>query len=149
MDRFFKKVLKQNNHCWEWQGARIKSKGQFWHGVLRRNNQGYLAHRFSWLIHNGPIPQGQFVLHQCDNPACVNPKHLFLGTQADNVQDMMNKGRHADQRGELQSNVKLSEQQVLWIRSNNHLSRKQVAEHFGVHPATITDIIKRRTWTHI
>ena len=149
MDRFFKKVIKQDSGCWEWQGARTKVKGKPWHGVLKRNGQGYLAHRFSWILHNGPIPQGQFVLHRCDNPICVNPNHLFLGTQQDNVQDMMNKGRHGDQKGILQSQAVLDDQDVYWIRQHFNLPKKYIADLFGVHPTTIADVIKRRTWTHI
>jgi hypothetical protein len=73
-----------------------------WTGKIATNGYGYLdnmlAHRASWLIHHGPIPEGLQVLHHCDNPRCVNPDHLWLGTQADNVADMMAKGRHWSQR---------------------------------------------------
>ena len=145
--KFFLKVNK-TDHCWLWTGARQTHRGALWHGVVRRNNKGYLAHRYSWIIHNGPIPSGLCVLHRCDMPACVNPDHLFLGTQLDNIADMMAKDRHGDQRGVRQSSAKLSEQNVLDIRLSSDRSQL-LADQYLVSPATINDIRKRRTWTHI
>jgi len=148
INNFWNKV-KKTNSCWEWQGARQIQKGKKWHGLLTFNKQGWLAHRFSWTIHNGPIPTGQYICHTCDNPACVNPDHLFLGSQADNMRDMNSKGRHADQKGIKQSNVKLSEADVYLIRSHPDISSKWWAKNLDVHPTTINDIKKRRTWNHI
>ena len=74
--------------CWEWTGARA---GELGYGCL--GGKGPRAHRLSWEIHNGPIPDGLWVLHKCDNPPCVNPRHLFLGTRTDNIRDMFAKGR--------------------------------------------------------
>lgn len=81
--------------CWLWTG-RLTNSG---YGQIAKSTHGeWKAHRLFWRVANGPIPGGLCVLHKCDTPACVNPDHLFLGTQADNVQDMMNKHRSAFQK---------------------------------------------------
>jgi hypothetical protein len=89
-ERFWKKVNKTED-CWLWLGH-LQRYGRFKPQGIRNSPQ-VLAHRYSYELHFGPIPIGMNVLHKCDNPACVNPDHLFLGTQKDNVIDMMNKGR--------------------------------------------------------
>lgn len=93
-DRFFEKVIPEpNSGCWLWIGA--------WHGdgygIVKIRQVNFRTHRVSWELHNGPIPDGLCVLHKCDTPCCVNPNHLFLGTQPDNVQDCLNKNRHTQQ----------------------------------------------------
>src|ERR1700749_4969342 len=88
-ERFFNKVTKTDN-CWLWIGGTInKGYGNFTWG----RGVNILAHRFSYEIHKGKIPEGKIILHSCDNPICVNPEHLTIGTQQDNVNDMMNKNR--------------------------------------------------------
>lgn len=77
------------NECWAWTGG-CQSGG---YGVLHTKDKTWLAHRFSWTFANGSIPEGMQVLHHCDNPPCVRPEHLFIGTQKDNLQDMARKGR--------------------------------------------------------
>lgn len=89
IDRFWKYVVKSES-CWLWIG----SKGSRGYGQLHINRKPVRAHRFSWELHYGPIPAGMEVCHHCDNPPCVRPDHFFLGTQADNLKDMVNKGRH-------------------------------------------------------
>lgn len=91
-ERFWSKVdLKGPDDCWEWQASKLPDGyGSF--GV--RSRVVDKAHRVSWVLKNGPIPDGMSVCHRCDNPPCVNPDHLFLGTQQDNMKDMVSKGRH-------------------------------------------------------
>jgi hypothetical protein len=81
---------KFNNGCWEWMGT----KNSYGYGVVMINRKVKRTHRVSWEIHNGPIPKGLYVCHHCDNPPCVRPDHLFLGTCSDNLHDMVKKGRH-------------------------------------------------------
>jgi HNH endonuclease len=87
--RFWDKVLVGDN-CWEWQGY----KDQRGYGRTRIDGKGLLTHRVAWTIWNGPIPDGALVCHHCDNPSCVRPAHLFLGTHRDNTRDMLDKDRH-------------------------------------------------------
>lgn len=89
MDRFWSKV-KKSEGCWEWQ-ATLSNKG---YGQFRVDGKLALSHRFAYELAKGPILKGLHILHSCDNPACVNPDHLSVGTRADNMQDMTSKGRH-------------------------------------------------------
>jgi hypothetical protein len=95
MDRFWSKVdVRTDDECWEWQAAK-QYQG---YGIFRFDNGVRLAHRISWLLTNTEIPKGMVVMHKCDNTPCVNPKHLCLGTQKDNIQDMKTKGRGNNQK---------------------------------------------------
>jgi len=86
--RFHSKIIKTDS-CWIWDAAK-NNKG---YGLFQENNNRWLAHRYSYTIHNGEIPQGMFVCHECDNPPCVNPKHLWLGDNSTNMKDAYKKGR--------------------------------------------------------
>jgi hypothetical protein len=93
-ERFWSKVDKSEpNGCWLWAGANDGRYGQFW-----MNNRKEKAHRVSWLLTHGEIPEGKMACHRCDNPSCVNPDHIFWGTMSDNILDAVSKGRH-DPRG--------------------------------------------------
>lgn len=93
IERFWAKVRRlSDGDCWNWLGARVTAG----YGQFRVNGSLYYAHRYSYEIHYGPVPDGMFICHGCDNPLCVNPLHLFVGTQSDNMIDMWNKGRHYD-----------------------------------------------------
>lgn len=88
--RFWPRVAKLDSGCWEWQGARNHTGG---YGVTCRDGKNIMAHRASWELHRGPVPPGLFVLHHCDNPPCVNPDHLYVGTKSDNGKDAFNRGQ--------------------------------------------------------
>ena len=139
IERFWTKVSKSDG-CWEWQAARDRDGyGQF--GVFRRQTK---AHRFSWEITNGPIPPGMIVCHTCDNPSCVRPDHLFVGTHQDNQRDKWNKGRANHHRI-------LTEPDVIEIRElhDGGMSHRQIALRKGVSKPTICGIVKRRQWRHV
>lgn len=144
VDRFWIKV-KKSDGCWIWGALRLNG-----YGCLRFNGKRTLAHRVSWEIHNGPIPEGLFVLHRCDNPACVRPDHLFLGTRKDNMQDMIKKGRRAPIRllGEWNPQSKLTEASVKQIRSSN-CSGIDLAKQFGVSQQLISEVKARLVWKHV
>ena len=94
--KFWEKVDKNlNPPCWEW----VAGKNRKGYGTFATKNKIYRAHRFSWTIHYGKIPKGLFVLHHCDNPSCVRPSHLWVGTQLENMKDMYAKGRGKNQNG--------------------------------------------------
>jgi hypothetical protein len=86
----YKKIDKSTG-CWAWQGNKIPGD----YGVLKIDGKRILAHRLSWQLQNGLIPPGMFVCHKCDNPSCINPDHLFIGTQKDNMEDCKSKGRNS------------------------------------------------------
>ena len=138
--------------CWEWTAAKFKrGYGQF--GLFRKTLQ---AHRVSWIIANGAIPKaaghhGICVCHRCDNPSCVNPGHLFLGTHTDNMRDMEAKDRRVYFCGESHGSSKLTDSQVLDIRSRYKSGElaKKLAQEYGVWPSAVSKIITRENWKHI
>ena len=145
LERFFDKVEMIPFHsCWEWTA----SKTSFGYGRMGTDCGNYKAHRLSWELHNGPIPAGLYVCHKCDNPACVRPEHLFLGTPKDNVLDRNTKGRHNMPCGLKHYRAKLTEQDIINIRSDSG-SNRQLAERYGVSHHNIMFIRKRKTWKHI
>jgi hypothetical protein len=117
-----------------------------------------LAHRASWAFHFGYPPDDQFVCHRCDNPACVRPDHLFLGSNADNMRDMVAKGRHSSVtkpelvlRGESNGNAVLTEHDVRQIRAMGESGAKRLglAKHFGISLAQVKNILRRKQWAHV
>ena len=145
--KFWAKVRKTRS-CWLWEGKR-QNKGYGTLGVRKGNWIGEkLAHRISWEIHKGPIPEGLNVCHNCpsgDNPACVNPKHLFLGTQAQNIQDAVRKGRMPH------CSTKLTEATVSKIRQRfaAQESAISIAKDMGVDRRLIYKIVRREIWRHV
>lgn len=143
VENFDANFSKEPSGCWVW--TRAKSAG---YGVFRANWKLIHAHRHSWELSNGPIPKKMCVLHRCDNPSCVNPAHLFLGTMSDNTQDMIKKGRHKTQCAEVKIAAKLSRAEVLEIRSSV-LSGVSAARKFKVSPSTISQIRLRKIWKDV
>ncbi len=128
--------------CWPWVGG--KSKGGY--GIFGLNRKSVLAHRAAWAFAHSAMPPAVIkVLHDCDNPACQNPAHLFLGTQADNVADMIAKGRKRVAAGERTGNAKLTVRQVAEIREDGR-SQSVIAADYGVTQTTVSRIKLRQTW---
>lgn len=146
--RFWTKVAITANpdKCWEWQ-ASCRSDG---YGQLNMKNHSpkiTSAHRISWEITYGEIPDGMWVLHRCDNRKCVNPSHLFLGTRADNELDKMNKGRQPS--GERVGLHKLTSENVKQIReiyATEKTNQYELAKRYGVNQSVISLIVNRKAW---
>lgn len=120
--------------CWEWQGA--KSYG---YGVIMRNRERLRVHRVSYELWCGAIPKGHVIRHRCDNPCCVNPSHLETGTQAENIQDIVSRGRHG--------RTKLTGQQVAAIRASTQ-SNRALADQYKVGIIAIRRAKNGETWKH-
>jgi hypothetical protein len=134
--------------CWEWTDSLCR-RG---YGEFYLNGKKEAAHRVSWIFNNGPIPDGKCVLHSCDNPCCVRPSHLFIGSQRDNIRDMVKKGRlkTPNFKGELHGGAKLTELQVREILASHWLyTRKDLAKIFGVTQENISSIINGKSWKHL
>ena len=137
--------------CWLWT-AGVNGNG---YGAIRADGRSQLAHRVAWQLYRGPIPHGAgyhgtCVLHRCDNPVCVNPDHLFLGSNADNAADKKRKGRArtTPRLGEDHPAAKLNEQQVLAIRADKR-GKHKLAREYDVSPSLIGQIKRRIAWRHI
>lgn len=142
--RFWSKVERgEDSECWLWR-AFCNTPG---YGMIRNGSRMALAHRVSWVLRHGRVSAGKHILHTCDTPACVNPSHLYEGTNADNIADKVARGRSSfarpDRRGQRHPLAKLSDDQVAEIRSRLTGERgegRRLAREFGVCPATITGI---------
>ncbi len=143
--RFWKHVDKKLDHeCWNWIGYHNHNG----YGSIKVNKKLIRVHRFSWVLHNGKIPnETPCVLHYCDNPKCVNPGHLFLGTQYDNVHDMISKNRANNLKGENHGSHKLTLDQVKYIRAaKGKISQTELGKMFNVVRETISAIHRNITW---
>ena len=149
--RFLGKVRKTET-CWEWIGAKMGKGLAYGYGKIGEGGhrgKSLYAHRLAYELFVGPIPEGMRVLHHCDNPGCVNPQHLFLGTQADNLEDMTMKGRRA--RGEHQGAAKLTQEQVQEIREryqahSSEFGSTALGRRYGVSHSIILGIVKGQRW---
>jgi hypothetical protein len=125
--------------CWVWLGRKYPNT----YGRIGYMGSEICAHRLSWILHKGPIPYGLWVLHKCDNPQCVNPDHLFLGTHRDNEDDKVRKGRQMHAEGHYAA--KLSLEQVDYIRCSLK-SGVEMARKFGVSTSLVSMIRSNRIW---
>jgi len=144
-ERFNKYVMKRGfGGCWKWNGCKVYDG----YGQIAYEGKRIGAHRASWVLHVGPIPNGVCVLHRCDVPDCVNPAHLFLGTRADNNRDRALKGRSYKSHGARNGNSKLTDSKVLQIISSTGTHR-EIARKFNVTKTTVGCIKRRQIWTHL
>lgn len=137
---------KKGPKCWEWTGA----KNRAGYGVMRDGQGNNLAHRIAWTLRHGAIQKGMFVLHRCDNPACVRVSHLFIGSLADNNADMRAKGRQRGPslKGSANPNAKLTEDTVRKIRASN-TPGSEIARQLGVSQTIISAARKGHSWKHV
>lgn len=145
--RFWSKVQFTANGCWLWTGSTDKDGyGEY---RLKEGGRMFKAHHLAYEDLIGPIPSGKCVCHNCDNRACVQPEHFFIGTQTDNHADMCAKGRQP--RGETHGNRKLTESEILNIRllKQQGVPQRAIAKWFHVTESAISNIIKRKRWKHI
>ena len=152
-ERFWAKVEKKgSDECWTWIGRRDQAGyGKFYVKDGTRETTAY-AHRISYELSIGPIPNGLCVLHHCDNPPCVNPNCFFLGTQADNMADMDRKGRrgYTGSKGENNHNAKLTENDVREIRAaQGGETGVSLARRYRVTSALISLVQSRKAWRHV
>lgn len=141
-ERFMRFVSKG---CWVWNSTKTRNG----YGKFRFGAKKMLAHRMAYEMFVGPIPDGMQVCHRCDNPACVNPEHLFLGTMEDNFQDIIVKQRRV---GEWNGNVRLTEDLVRTIRdayAKGGVTTYELADQYGVTRPNIGYIVNRKTWRHV
>lgn len=146
--RFWKKVNSDFDwdKCWEWKAG----KDNEGYGVIRVSSKVIRAHVLSYELHFYEVPKGLHVLHECDNPPCVNPHHLKLGTHLDNMKDMLSKGRFC--KGEQSPKSKLTEEDVLDIRAmyeSGDFTQVQISDIFHVSNMLVSLIVRRIMWKHI
>jgi hypothetical protein len=147
-ERFWSKVNKDTESgCWHFTGA----LNELGYGQFSINGKMIKAHRYSYELHKGPIPEGMCCLHACDNRKCCNPDHLSIGTHKENMQDMINKNRQNKPKGSMHGRSKLTEDQVLSIKKRIASGEKQsnIAKEFGIANCQITYIKTGTTWAHV
>ena len=132
--------------CWDWTRAKTHGYGQ-----LSYDGKRWKAHRFAWVLANGAVPSGKWILHKCHNRACCNPDHLYAGTPKDNVRDMFEAGRAPDWRGENATKAILTEKEVHQIRraASMKIDHETLARWYGMKRSGIRRVIYRLSWTHI
>lgn len=164
VSEWFWNYVEKNEGCWWWRGS-IALNG---YGRTFMNGRWHYAHRLAWQIAHGVVPAGMYICHSCDNPGCVRPDHLFLGTPADNHHDARSKGRlrsnpptgarhwahqHPERvrRGEANNKAKLTEAQVreLVKAHRNGSSQTELARQYGIRQSSVWQILAGHTWKHV
>ena len=174
--RFWDNILKTDG-CWLWQGTKCATEG-FTYGQAWHEGKRWKAHRLSWLLHKGAIPARMCICHTCDNPLCVNPDHLFLGTQGDNNTDRHNKGRDGaaygehngshthpesrprgerhyshthpeSRRGEANGRARLRTRDVVDIRRMQGIAQRRIAKIYGISKSQVGNILRGESWNHV
>jgi hypothetical protein len=146
-ERFMAKIRVDERGCWLWVG----NKHLTGYGAVKIDRKQRLAHRVSWQLHRGEIPPKHYICHHCDVPACVNPDHLFVGTQADNMADCARKGRATKNIGRTGArcwNAKLSDDTVRAILADTR-THGLIAKDFGVTRTVIQRVKARQQWKHV
>lgn len=149
--RFWSNVaIGGHDDCWTWTAGRTSRKLKFQYGTFNVGGKTIKAHRVSYALANKvPVPPSHlFVLHRCDNPICVNPNHLSLGTNDDNVQDMVRKGRARGAVGTRNAGAKITEQQVREIRASTEILRV-LAQRYKIKKSMISNIRRGHSWKHV
>ncbi len=153
VERFWRQVNKAGE-CWEWTSGLNRGYGLITIQGPAKTGKSIrqTAHRYSWELHFGPIPEGMLVCHKCDNRKCVRPDHLFIGTYADNGADMVAKGRSDKRKGEKNPMAKLTPELVKEIRSaftDETGQAGRLAKRFGISRTAILDVVNRKRWAHV
>lgn len=150
--RLLSKIVKADSPlgppCWMWTGA----INAFGYGLINVNSESKLAHRMSYMTFIRPIPNEMNCLHHCDNRACINPIHLYLGTKQDNTNDMMRRGRHRPSEGEENSNAVISEMEaaeIKFLALEDHLTNVEIADAYGISPSIVSTIKRGDAWAHV
>lgn len=150
IDRFHAKYVVNERGCWIWQGF-LFDRG--YGGFKAENDKQVRAHKWAYQHFVGPVPDGWYVCHRCDTPACVNPDHLFLGTPKMNTADMWKKGRQAPRaHGEANTAAKLTETDVIAIRAlyaTGRMSQRRIGDLFGIEQTSVGLIVRRERWKHV
>lgn len=141
---FFWANVDKTDKCWLWRGS-VTTDG---YGRYMYQKKGYSTHRLSWWLHHGELPPSMDVLHTCDNRLCINPAHLYLGTDVENARDCIARGRANKPKGEQHPRAKLNTAKVIAIRASN-LPDKPLAKSYGVAPSLIYAVRARRIWRHV
>lgn len=139
-ERFWRFVEKTDS-CWLWTGTRInKGYGHFNAGKEKK----ILAHRFSYIMHKAPIPEGMFILHSCDNPPCVNPEHLRVGTKIENSNDMIIRGRVYNAKITIEIADKIRAEYVL-----GEISHRELGIKYGISQTRVCAIVNNKSWVRL
>lgn len=145
-ERFWEKVeVRGADDCWPWLAA---TKQGGYGKIIDADGRFQLTHRVAYRFAFGDIPVGLVVCHRCDNPGCVNPQHLFLGTQAENLRDMRSKHRDNPPRGSKHPKTRLDEVLVVRLRADQR-SHRRIAKDYGIGKSTVGMIKAGLTWTHV